>query len=470
MAWRHLWFYPVVLLAGCRTGPAQVACFDPDGRVPPRKVVFVRQVAQDTAVNVKQHPVSELKSLVLLPADYGMAISQIALRRRLEIAGRRAQPPIADDRPTLDPDELEKALKRRLHDELQPGWVDLYPTGETAQAALYQVIDSAMCRIDILMYLWDNDPLGWDVAHRLAAVAGPDRPVRILIDGGANMSQGLPKEATAAEVNQVVCWLAERPYVQLIRTRDPNFHFDHRKVVIADGRIAWSGGRNFTYPSFFHDRDVSYTLIGPLVCQLEEIYEKFWRQQGGAPGGALPPAPDLTEANMLARLIETSATERSLSQAVYRAIDFARHHIYMENPYLTDNRILLKLVQARKRGVDVRVMTTVDDDSQTINSSNKVTLNRLRKAGVRVYLYPGMTHAKTTVVDGVWGYLGTGNFDRLSLRHNHELGMAIGYGWVINDLEEQVFLEDFKPEREITERIPVTIKDHIRALIGSLLL
>ena len=55
-----------------------------------------------------------------------------------------------------------------------------------------------------------------------------------------------------------------------------------------------------------------------------------------------------------------------------------------------------------------------------------MTANRLLRAGVRVYLYPGMTHVKATTVDGLWAYLGTGNFDALSLRHNRELGLAVG--------------------------------------------
>jgi cardiolipin synthase len=460
----------LMVLAGCGPIPGRVATCGAGARAPSRKVLFVRQVARDTVAETEQHPCREVRALLSLPSDYGIAIAQTALRGRVELLTLREAPPIDPCRPTLNPDELEQVLHKRLKTELQPGWVELYPTGDEALEALHRVIDQAMCRIDILMYLWDNDPLGWEVAHHLAAVAGPERPVRILVDGGANLSQGEPKEATSVEVNRVVCWLTQQPHIHLIRTRDPNFHFDHRKLVVADGAIAWSGGRNFTYPAFFKDRDVSYTVLGPLACQMEHIFEEFWQRQGGKPGAPLPPAPPLPQANVMARLAETSATQRGISQAVYRALDFARHHIYMENPYLTDNRVLLKLVQARQRGVDVRVVMTIQDESQTINSSNKVTINRLSRAGVRVYLYPSMTHAKTTAVDGLWAYLGTGNFDRLSLRHNHELGMAMGYGPVINELEERVFYEDFKPESEVREPLPVTLRDHIRALIGSLLL
>jgi cardiolipin synthase len=430
----------------------------------------VQQVLGDTVAQTRKHPLQELRSLGALPVDYGYAIAQLALRRRWDRLIRREPKPISDDRPTLNPDVLEQKLRKLTGEELQPGWMELYPTGEEAEAALHQVIDLAKCRIDILMYLWDNDPLGWRVAQHLAAVASPERRVRILIDGGANLSQGEPKEATSVEVQKVVCWISQQPNIHLIRTRDPNFHMDHRKLVLADGRVAWSGGRNFTYPAFYKDRDVSYTVIGPLACQMENVFESAWHEQGGEPAPSLPAPPELPSRNILARLEETQAPQVEFEQVIYKALDSACHHIYLENPYLTDNRVMLKLVQARRRGVDVRLVMTTSDTSETINSANKVTMNRMVRAGVRVYHYPVLTHAKTTVIDGVWAYLGTGNFDRLSLRHNRELGLAIGYGPMIQELEERVFMVDFNPEWEVKEPLPVTCRDYLRALIASLLL
>jgi phosphatidylserine/phosphatidylglycerophosphate/cardiolipin synthase-like enzyme len=80
-----------------------------------------------------------------------------------------------------------------------------------------------------------------------------------------------------------------------------------------------------------------------------------------------------------------------------------------------------------------------------------------------------MTHVKATAVDGLWAYMGTGNFDRLSLRHYHEMGMAIGSGPLIQELEERVFLADFRPEWEVTDRVRVRINDYVKALVASLL-
>ena len=109
----------------------------------------------------------------------------------------------------------------------------------------------------------------------------------------------------------------------------------------------------------------------------------------------------------------TGPLERQLERSLYHAVDAARDHIFVENPYLADSLLESKLAQARRRGVDVRVMLTLHDVSETIDRANRVTANRLLHAGVRVYLYPGMTHVKAAAVDARWAYLGTGNFDAL---------------------------------------------------------
>src|SRR5207253_4588840 len=142
--------------------------------------------------------------------------------------------------------------------------------------------------------------------------------------------------------------------------------------------------------------------------------------------------------------------------ALYEAVAQARHHVYVENPYFSDPRLLAHLADARQCGADVRVVMTIRSGCEAVDRSNRVTANRLLRAGIRVYLYPGLTHVKATSVDGCWAYLGTGNFDFLSLRHNRELGVAVGAGPMITALEEALFLPDFRPEWELTEPLPVT--------------
>jgi len=404
------------------------------------------------------------------PAVYLRATAVGLIQKRIGSRLAPKPPPIEDDRPTLDPAALEDKLSRVAQNDLCPASIQLHVDGGDALAALHRVIQEATSRIDVLMYLWDSDPLGEEIAISLASRAGPDLRVRVLVDGGGNLISGLPTDASAAEVNRVVCWLTRQPYVDVERTRNPAARFDHRKLVLADGQVAWSGGRNFTAPSFFEYHDLSYTLEGPLAREMTTIFDNFWHAQGGASAPTLPGVLDLPSANASARLVRTRSVNRQLAEVLYTTIDQAEHHVYVENPYLTDARLLAKLARARQRGADVRVVLTIHSDSKAIDSSNKVTANRLLRAGIRVYLYPVVTHVKATTVDGVWAYLGTGNFDALSLRHNRELGIAVGPGPVVTALESALFVPDFRPEWELTEPLHLTGPEYLFEGLASLFL
>jgi cardiolipin synthase len=435
----------------------------------PRQVVLARQLLADSGAAVIEHPAGSAYTFVVESASFWWAAVAGIGCKRMALPWAPQPPPLREDRATLDPAALEEELHRVAGNELRPADMQLFVDGHAALDALDSVIDQAACRIDVLMYQWDSDPLGAAIAARLAARAGPHRRVRVLVDGGGNLIDGAPKDASTAAVNRVVCWLARQPYVEVLRTRNPCARFDHRKLVVSDGRLAWSGGRNFTQPSILEDHDLSYTVAGPLASEMAALFEDFWQEQGGSPGGALPESPS-EPANASARLVRTRPARRQFAQVLYCAVDQALHHVYVENPYFTDPALLVKLAKARQRGADVRVVLTVHSDSEIINCSNKVTANRLLKAGVRVYLYPSLTHVKATSVDGRWGYLGTGNFDALSLRHNRELGVAIADGPVVAELEEGLFLPDFRPEWELTAPLPVTTSEYLAEALASLFL
>ncbi len=457
--------------AGCHVPPARLAGTDADDSVCGRKGVLVRQVIGDTAVEAAAHPVTNTYYTAWeVGADLRAVVAGLYYKWFL-LPLQPAPPPLCADRPTLDPAVLEKELRHSAGNDLQPADIQLFVEGKEALVALHHVIDQAEYRIDVLMYLWDSDPLGEEVARSLAARATPKRPVRVLVDGGGNLIDGLPEDASTAQVNRVVTWLAKQPNVEVLRTRNAAARLDHRKLVVADGRLAWSGGRNFTAESFFEYHDLSYTLSGPLASDMAKLFDEFWKQQGGQPT-PLPAiaGPEECADNAAARLVRTRPLHRQLAQALYEAVDEGRHHVYVENPYFTDPRLLTKLVQARQRGADVRVVLTIQSDNKAMDQSNRVTANRLLRAGIRVYLYPGMTHVKATSVDGCWAYLGTGNFDFLSLRHNREVGVAVSAGPLLTALEEQLFLPDFHPEWELKQPLKLTPEDYFWEMVASLVM
>ncbi len=456
----------LLLAAGCRVPPGQLTACRPTAA--PRPVLLAAQGVEDTAVITAAYPGRSGRVLLTEPLAYlGAGYAGLAEKRVLTKL-MPAPDPIRCDRPTLDRDELEADARRVSGVPRQCADIRIYLDGCEALAALDDVIDGAACRIDVYMYLWGSDEVGWHVARRLAAKAGPDLPVRVLADGGGQLLHGEPRHARADEVNQALCWLARQPHVQVIRERNSGFRFDHRKLVVADGRVAWDGGRNFVDSAFFKDHDLSYTLSGPLAAECARRFDEDWQFQGGEPPAVPAPAPAAAPApNALARLVRTRPVDHSLARLVYHAVERARHHVYVENPYFGDNHLLYLLAQARQRGADVRVVLTVHSDSPLYDRSNKVMANRLLAAGCRVYLYPGMTHVKALAVDGVWAYTGTGNFDNLSLRHNRELGVAVSDGPFLAEFEDRLFHADFNPEWELTEPRHLSPLDYLYEMIAT---
>ena len=360
------------------------------------------------------------------------------------------------------------------------GFLSFFVGASGAQEDWQQQIAQALCKAGTSaggvyrVGLPRTDRTGETIAEWLAAKAGPELRVRVLVDGAANLIFGVPEEGFKEDVNRVVRELADQPYVEVIRTRHPFGQLDHRKLVVADGRLAWSGGRNFYDVGFYSEHDLCFTFEGALAGGLAADFEKFWVDQGGQPlprtAAAATSAHHETTPppNATARIIQTQPGSHKLAHAVYLTVDRAKHHIYLENPYLFDSRMLCKLARARRRGVDVRVVLTVATNKAIVNRANAVIANRLLRAGVRVYLYPESMHAKAATVDGLWAYVGSANFDGYSLRYVRDLGLAIGSGPVIGELEDTLFIPDFRDDWELKAPLPTTPGDYVCETLASL--
>jgi cardiolipin synthase len=444
-----------LVAAGCRVSPAPPAGCGEDGS---RSARLAGLIARDTAAAAAARPGRAALAAVVEPADGAWAAAGELLQKRVALRLLPAPPPACEDAPPFAPAQ-EAAC---------PADVRLYPAGADALAALEGVIDAAERRLDVLMYLWGSDDIGWRIARRLAARAGPGLPVRVLVDSGGNLAQGEPKDAPPAAITAAVCWLAAQPHVTVVRNRNPGGRFDHRKLVLADGRLAWTGGRNFVGEAFEKNRDLSFTVAGPPVGELAAEFEASWREQGGAPTPPFP-APAVPPATTaLARVVRTGPGQREIAREVYVALVGARRHVYLENPYLGDGRLLYLLAKARSRGADVRVVLPAESESGLFDRANRATAARLVSAGVRVYRYPGMSHVKAVAVDGTWAYTGTGNFDTLSFRRNHELGLAVVGGPVLAELEERLFRPAFRPEWEVTAPPDVGPAERLAELAAGL--
>lgn len=102
---------------------------------------------------------------------------------------------------------------------------------------------------------------------------------------------------------------------------------------------------------------------------------------------------------------------------------------------------------------DVRVVLPSESDKRLMQTNNMAAARTLMRNGVRVYLYPGMTHVKAAVYDG-WACLGSANMDKLSFRVNREINLATSYPHAVERLVERLFFPDFARSLELSEPPP----------------
>jgi cardiolipin synthase len=165
------------------------------------------------------------------------------------------------------------------------------------------------------------------------------------------------------------------------------------------------------------------------------------------------PINPLSTSDYPVRILRTDAQNAQILKTQIAAIRNARQRIYIQNAYFTSDAILYELAKARRRGVDVRVILPYRNDSGVINRSNAIASNWMMAQGIRVYIYPGMSHVKGAVYDG-WACLGSANFDAFSLHVNKELNIATSHPAAVEELVQRVFLPDLEKSVELTKPFP----------------
>ena len=230
-------------------------------------------------------------------------------------------------------------------------------------------------------------------------------------------------------------------------------------------------GREYRY--IWHD--LMMELRGPVVNELNNEFNKAWAHAGilGDAGYALQrlkPNPDSAEElGHSLRVLHTRPSSPEIFNAQRGAIRNARKYIFVQNAYLTDDAMLYELAKARRRGVDVRVILPLVGNHGPVNKSNALAANAMLEHGIRVFVYPGMSHVKAAVIDD-WACLGSANWDKLSFRTNKELNIATSHPEYVENLLRQVFRPDFEQSVELTEPFPERWSDHLAEVISDYLL
>ena len=342
--------------------------------------------------------------------------------------------------------------------------------------ALIHDLKSAQQSIRMRMYIFDNDDYALEIADLLRE-RSDEVSVQILLDGFGTITGGMagpeytPQHAAPRPVS-IGAYLRADSTISVRMLSNPWMQGDHTKTIIVDDRTAYLGGMNIGREYRYEWHDLMVGAEGPVVDELIRDFENT-RAQTGLLGDlqaglqrSRHPVRERRPGDYPLRLIHTRTGNSQILRSQIAAMRRAQNRVWIQNAYLTSDRVLYELIKARRRGVDVRVILPYQTDSGLISRSNVLAANLMLKHGIRVYVYPGMSHLKAAIYDG-WACMGSANFDRLSLRLNKETNIATSHLPAVEALARQVFLPDFEHAVELTAPLPERWLDFLKEQIAD---
>jgi len=462
-----------LLLAGAVSGCASTSGTErePERGKEEQYVQAAGHVARSHTTGIIMRPVSSLFRLLVVTANTVTTSVKPAYSSRIE-----SRPiPELNDGPGMDLVEWESHLDRKTR-KASRGTIDLLIDGEEFFARFTKVVNEAERSLSLRMYIFDNDDFAVQIGELIKQRSNEGIEARVLLDGIGTIVSTIIEHDTLPENHEppvsVRQFLEEDAEVVVRQAHNPWFTSDHVKMAIVDNRVAFAGGMNIGREYRYDWHDLMMELRGPVVDVLRHEFDKVWAYEGFFGDLAYVSEsmrPRTLQAEDLGYPVRTLFT-RPAKPEIYRvqreAIRRARSYIYVQNPYFTDDVMLYELAKARKRGVDVRVIVPVETDFTEITRNNVLAANALLRNGVRVYLYPGMSHVKAALFDD-WACLGSANWDRLSFHINKELNIATSEPSVVKQLKERLFQHDFAKSVELKEPIPERWSDYLYELLGD---
>ena len=360
------------------------------------------------------------------------------------------------------------------------GTVEFLIDGEEYFTRLIDAFTSAQESILIRTYIFDNDDVAESIGRLLRRRAEEGVEVKILLDGlGTIVATGAADESMPADYvapESVRRFLEEGSSIDVRQSKNPWLvSGDHVKTTIIDKETVFTGGMNIGREYRYVWHDMMMEAHGPVVDVIHQEFRDAWSHAGplGDVGYLFHKLkPNLSYAEDIGypvRALFTKPGNAEIFRAQLAAIRNAKQYIYVQNAYLTDDAMLYELAKARRRGVDVRVIIPLVGNHGPVNRSNVLAANAMLENGIRVYLYPGMSHVKAAVFDG-WACLGSANWDKLSFRTNKELNLATSHAPAVDELLERVFKPDLEKSVEILEPFPERWTDHLVEIVADYML
>jgi len=312
-------------------------------------------------------------------------------------------------------------------------------------------IEAATSSIHLEYYIWQPDRVGTALRDLLISKAKAGVSVRFLYDaiGSSRLTHRFLQPMRDAGI-QIASFVPGPSF----RERWSINLRSHRKIVICDGNVAYTGGMNVgdeylgLNPYFGHWRDTHLRLHGPTVLQLQEVFAIDWKYATGEEltDDHFFPEPEHTGA-VYAQIVSGGPDEEDsvFHNLLFAAINSARNHVTIATSYFVPTPPLVSALEtAAQRGIHTRVLLSGPKTYWATLRAARSSYDSLLRAGVEIYEYQdGQLHSKTLTIDGCWSMVGTPNFDARSLYLNFEVA-AVFYDNNLSEQLEHQFNEDIE--------------------------
>ncbi|MEZ4372656.1 MAG: phospholipase D-like domain-containing protein [Polyangiaceae bacterium] len=338
----------------------------------------------------------------------------------------------------------------------------LLRNGSQAFPEMLTAIEGAKRQVLLEMYWFDSDHIGRRFADALLRAAARGVEVRVIYDaiGSIDADDAMFEELSrggvrVVEFNPILPWRERFRWARVSRR-------DHRKILVVDGCIGFTGGINIAAPWWPEDdsvepwRDDMVRVEGPVVEEFVHLFESTWQLETGEALQLFEPELALEQGRLHGKSVSVLGeayyrNRRQIARAYLANIRAAQSRVWITNSYFVPDRPVVKaLIAAAQRGVDVRVLLPGEIDVKIVRYASQAVWGKLMRAGVRIFEWSGnVLHAKTAVIDGGWCTIGTFNLDHLSVFSNLEVNLSVRdpeFGEAL----EQSFLSDLERSREIT--------------------
>lgn len=315
----------------------------------------------------------------------------------------------------------------------------LLKSGYTKFLDLFDEIRKAKHHVHLEYFNFRNDSIANALFELLGEKVKEGVEVRAMFDAFGNLSNNKPlKKKHLKAIRQKGIEIVKFdpfkfPYI------NHALHRDHRKIVVIDGKVGYTGGMNIAnyyikgLPEIGDWRDMHVRIEGDAVNELQDIFLTMWNKSTKQHVGGeqyYPLRADSTaKGNIHVAIVDRVPRKlpKLMRQVYIKSIDAAQDKIQIVNPYFTPIPAIKKAIKrALKRGVEVEIMIPAKSDIPFTPDAAFYTVNKLRKKGADIYIYNGgFHHSKIMMVDSLFCTVGSTNLNSRSLRYDYEVNAFI---------------------------------------------